>query len=157
MTLTNLSTTLGLAVVLSVPATLMANPTTSDFDAHMLQVVTEAKKVQLEAEDLKQALKGKPDYSSVDGQMERLIQHIDTVNELVGQTDQYRNSLDSAAIENLDKMKTKAEVMKIFAHKKQDMLSSGEAKKFRSLFRAKAEGIALRAEMLQQSAMQIRQ
>lgn len=157
-TLTNATTSLALLAVAGLHPGVSAAATTSDFDHHVLELVGEAKKVQLEAEQIAETLKPKrPDFDRVNSMMDSLVRHVGSVKSMVGVIEGKAGSFDADQKKHLDLMKTKADLLEVFAANKQNILAGDDAGKKRDLLRAKANGIALRAEMLQRTALKIRE
>jgi hypothetical protein len=120
-------------------------------------LVMEAKKVELEAQDISKELRSRQfDLDKVKGMMSNLTAHIESVNRMVAELEPMQTSMSEQQKAKFEQVKSKAQLLTIFAANKQDMLSGDRPEKNRSLLRAKADGIAKRAELLQQSAMALR-
>jgi hypothetical protein len=153
MKIHNLVLTTAMLVVTSTFA--FANST--DTNASLTQIVTEAKKTQLEAKEISTLLKAKkPDFDRVTTKINLLEQHAAAVRDLITAFEANNDSLTPTQKLELDRMKTTAEIVRIFVHNKKEIIASGEASQKKSTLRAKANGIAMRAEMMQQSALRIR-
>ncbi|MBK9168963.1 MAG: hypothetical protein IPM24_16040 [Bryobacterales bacterium] len=83
--------------------------------------------------------------------MEPLEKHVGTLHELVGSLEGERSSMTASQVAALDRVKLKSELLHVFTNNKKNMLE-GDWRKNRSMLRAKAEGIAKRAQALRQSA-----
>ncbi|MBL8230505.1 MAG: hypothetical protein JNL98_18585 [Bryobacterales bacterium] len=128
-----------------------------DLEPKAEQLVTEAKKVQLEAEDISKALKPRDfDLPKVKEMMTTLDEHIQKVDALVKELAPFEAGMTAAQKSRYEAVKMKSQLLTVFATNKKTMLDGGDAAKNRGLLRAKADGIAQRAEMLQKSAMALR-
>lgn len=121
------------------------------------QVVAEAKKAQLEAREISDLLKNKrSDTTRIASKLEYLSQHAAKVNELIASIDPASLQLTTAQMSEFERMKQASQILKIFVENKQQLLSSGKVQTHRGLLRAKADGIAKRAEFVQVSALRVR-
>jgi predicted component of viral defense system (DUF524 family) len=149
-------TVLTLVLLATTSSFALAN-TNPDTAANLTQIVTEAKKTQLEAKEIGNLLKvKKPDLERVNSKMQLLEQHVEAVRQLISEFESSHATLTETQKAELDRMKTTAEVLRIFVDNKKTILASGEAIQKRNTLRAKAIGIAMRAELMQQSAIKIR-
>ena len=139
------------ALVLTVPAFANTNP------SHLDQLVADAKQTQLEAREIGVLLKAKsPDFELVRSRMQTRIQHASKLNDSVAEFEAANATLTPRQQAEFDRIKSAAAVLKIFAENKHGILAGSDVREQRSLLRAKAEGIAKRAELVQVSAHKIR-
>ncbi|MBC7925565.1 MAG: hypothetical protein H7039_07900 [Bryobacteraceae bacterium] len=121
------------------------------------QLVTEAKKVQLEAQDISKELKPRGfDLARVQEMMANLERHVTSVDQLVKDLAPHEPQMTSHQKAKYEAVKMKAQLLTVFITNKRNILAGDELSKNRSLLRSKADGIARRAELLQQSAMALR-
>ena len=130
---------------------------TADLGSKAEALVAEAKKVQLEAQDISKELRVKQfDLNKVQEMMSTLTAHVESVNRMVTELEPMEPSMTEQQKTNFNLVKSKAELLTVFATNKQNVLSGDRPHKNRPLLRAKADGIAQRSEMLQKSAMALR-
>lgn len=123
--------------------------------SHLDEIVTSAKKTQLEAREISNLLKVKtPDYDRVRTKMQLLTEHAADVNRLVAELEASNPSLSSSQQAEFNRLKEIAKLVDVFVTNKNNLLASSDLN--RKLLRAKADGIAKRAEMVQESAIRIR-
>ncbi|HBY63551.1 MAG TPA: hypothetical protein DEH78_27315 [Solibacterales bacterium] len=135
-----------------------AGGTAGDLPQKAELLISEAKKVQLEAQDISKELRVRQfDLNKVKEMMTSLTAHVEAVNKMVAELQPMEQSMTGQQQAKFNLIKTKAELLTIFATNKQGMLLGDQPEKSRSVLRAKAEGIAKRSEMLQKSAMALRQ
>ena len=121
------------------------------------QVVSEAKKAQLEAREIADLLKRRrPDMARLESKLQYLAQHSSRLNELIASIDAAAWQLNPSQAAEFERMKQASQILNIFVDNKQKLLQSGQISKNRGLLRAKAEGIAKRAEFVQVSALRVR-
>lgn len=119
------------------------------------QIAAVAKQTQSEAREAATLLRAKnPDYERVNGMMETLRGHSAEVNRLIAEFEGANHSMTSSQRAEFDRLKELAQLLDIFVTNKSNMLTA--SKRDRNLLRAKADGIAKRAEMVHQSALKIR-
>lgn len=143
------------ALALGIPG--VARDTAADLPTKAEALIVEAKKVQLEAQDISRQLRVKQfDLNKLTEMMTNLTGQVETVNKMVLELQPMEPSMNEHQKAKFTLVKTKAELLTIFANNKTDMLLGDRPEKNRSLLRAKADGIAKRSELLQQSAMALR-
>ena len=143
------------ALALGIPG--VARDAAADLPPKAEALIVEAKKVQLEAQDISKELRVKQfDLNKVKEMMTNLTGHVEAVNKMVVELQPMEPSMTEDQKAKFNLVKTKAELLTIFAANKKDMLLGDRPEKNRSLLRAKADGIAKRSELLQQSAMALR-
>jgi hypothetical protein len=119
-------------------------------------ITFEARQAKAKADEMRTMLKNRAvDPSRVSAQMEVLEAHSAKLNELITAYAEANQTLDRRAASELERMKVTAEVLQILFNNKQNLMESNGMSN-RGLLRAKAEGIARRAGMIQQSAQRIR-
>jgi hypothetical protein len=117
------------------------------------QIVTEARKTQQEALELAKVLKSKnADVAAATQMLDRLSQHALEVKNMIDATD--TSALDGRQKAEFERMKMASDVMAVFINNKRALLQ--DAGRNRALLRAKAEGIALRAALVEQSAIKLK-
>lgn len=126
--------------------------------ADMPGIAEEARKVQNEAQQVGQMLRAKsPDYSEVSTRLEAVERHNDALREMILQFEAKHPGLSQDKHAELERMKQTAAVKDIFIENKKGILAQDDRDKNRRLLRAKADGIAKRAEILQASALRMAQ
>lgn len=121
------------------------------------QVVAEAKKAQIEAREISDLLKDKrSDTARIASKLAYLSQHAAKVNELIASLDVASLQLTPAQMSEFERMKQASQILNIFVENKRNLLDAGKLQTHRGLLRAKADGIAKRAEFVQVSALRAR-
>ncbi|MBL8176919.1 MAG: hypothetical protein JNK48_19760 [Bryobacterales bacterium] len=116
-------------------------------------IIGDAANIQRDAEKLSRDLKQKAlDETQVKQDISALNQDVAKLKQDVTELDGKLGQMTEAQKKDWDLVKTKAELLTIFAARKQTLMDSGEFRKNRSMLRAHADGIAKRAAMLQQTA-----
>lgn len=134
-------------------AGLRAN-STENLNNQIDRIVAEAQAVEQHAVNLSRTLKDKrADLSKASEMTAGLKERIRTVKDLVNQIEP---SVADSNREVYEKVVLKAQLLEIIANNKEQLLNREEAARKRSLLRANADGIAKRAEMLQQSALKLK-
>jgi len=124
--------------------------TNLNLNEHVDRILFEARSVEHQAEQLSMSLKSrKADLGKATEMTAQLKDRVNAVKQLV---EEMEPSVAPAHREVYDSIVLKTKLLEIFVTNKEELLASGEASKKRSLIRAKADGIAKRAEMLQQAA-----
>lgn len=132
------------AAALALPA--MASP--QDFRA----IIGDAANIQRDAEKLSRDLKQKSlDQTQVKQDITSLNADVTKLKQDVTELDGKLGEMSAAQKKEWELVKTKAELLTIFAARKAALMESGEFQKNRSMLRAHADGIAKRAAMLQQT------
>jgi len=123
--------------------------TLSDISMH-------AQKVQRSAEEMSALLKSKAvDRTVLEQRMEAVHQDVSRLKDLVATIEASGLELTPSQQLNWQKLKTKVELLQVFANNKKELLERGDLQKSRSLLRAHADGIAKRAALLQQTAAKL--
>jgi hypothetical protein len=136
--------TLIAAAALAMPA--MAS--SQDFRA----IIGDAANIQRDAEKLSRDLKQKSlDEAQVKQDIAALNTDVAKLKQDVMDMDSKIGEMSPAQKKEWELVKTKAELLTIFAARKATLMESGELRKNRSMLRAHADGIAKRAAMLQQT------
>ena len=156
--LNTLLATAAAALVIAVPA--LANGNTesaSTIAAHVDRLVADAKKPQMEAREIGVLLKAKnPDFAAVNANMAELTAHVSQLTESVTQFESVQSSFHAKQQAEFERIKSAVAVLKIFLDNKSEILAGSGALEQRNLLRAKADGIAKRAELVQVSAHRLR-
>jgi hypothetical protein len=135
-------------------ATAWAN--TFNMSTTLTDVSAHAQKVQRTAEEMSTLLKSKAvDRTVLEQRMEAVHQDVSRLKDLVATIEGSGLELTPAQQLNWQKLKTKVELLQVFANNKKDLLERGDLQKSRSFLRAHADGIAKRAAMLQQTAAKL--
>ncbi|MFN7937947.1 MAG: hypothetical protein U0R19_31750 [Bryobacteraceae bacterium] len=115
-------------------------------------IIGDAANIQRDAEKLSRDLKQKTlDETKLKQDITGLNENVGKLKRDVTELDAKLGSMTEAQKKEWDLVKTKAELLTIFAAQKATLMDSGEFKKNRSILRAHANGIAKRAAMLQQT------
>lgn len=115
-------------------------------------IIGDAANIQRDAEQLSRDLKQKTlDEAKLKQDILGLNENVGKLKRDVTELDGKLGSMTEAQKKEWDLVKTKAELLTIFAGQKAALMDSGEFKKNRSILRAHANGIAKRAAMLQQT------
>lgn len=144
-------TSLLMGALLAAAATLGASP---DLQGRLDQISADAGKARAEALEIKTLLKAKaPDMAQVQQKLDTLRTHVDQLKVTTDALDPAQYQLTTAQAAELDKVRKTAEVLQVFVQNKADMLADGAD---RSLLRAKADGVARRAAVVEQSVARLR-
>lgn len=115
-------------------------------------IIGDAANIQRDAEKLSRDLKQKEvDEALVKKDIEALNADVAKLKQDVMEMDGKLGQLTDAQKKEWELVKTKAELLTIFAGRKATLMESGEFRKNRSMLRAHADGVAKRAAMLQQT------
>ncbi|MBS1824298.1 MAG: hypothetical protein JST93_03170 [Acidobacteria bacterium] len=115
-------------------------------------IIGDAANIQRDAEKLSRDLKQKAlDEAKLKEDITTLNADVAKLKQDVAELDGKLSSMTEAQKKDWELVKTKAELITIFAGRKATLMESGEFKKNRSILRAHADGIAKRAAMLQQT------
>lgn len=95
-----------------------------------------------------------PDAAVLNDHTAKLDQHVEELKAVVSQIDP--SNLNAKQREEVEKMKQITEVMDVFVANKKNIIAGGDVQKQRRLLQAKAEGIALRSDLLLKSAAKIK-
>lgn len=119
-------------------------------------IVGDAANIQRDAQAISQHLKAKnADHAAVKAKIEELGKDIATLRKDIAEFESTHPNLTPAQKKDWEAVKMKAEMLTIFYDRKAEMMNSGEMAKNRSMIRAHADGIAKRAELLQQTASRL--
>ena len=134
-------------------ASALAN-TNPNLNESIDRILSEARAVEHQAEQLSTSLKSRQaDLSKATEMSTQLKERVKAVKQLV---EEIEPSIAAAHRDVYDSIVLKAKLLEIFVMNKEELLTSAQAAKKRSLIRAKADGIAKRAEMLQQAAIRLK-
>jgi ABC-type transporter Mla subunit MlaD len=123
--------------------------------AQLDQIVAAAKTIQTDAQDVSTLLRAKtPNFDRVSEKMQVMGEHSTELNRLIEQLEAANTEATPAQRAEFDRMKELAQLVNIFVANKSDLLSA--PRRERNVLRAKADGIAKRAGLLQQSAQRVR-
>lgn len=118
------------------------------------QLADEAKKVEQEATAISQTLRPRQfDVEQVKGMLTKLEDHVGSVERMVAGLAAHEGQMTAQQKSKYEAVKMKSDLLGVFTKNKKDLLLGSEPEKNRSMIRAKADGIAKRAGMLQQSAL----
>jgi hypothetical protein len=146
---------LALTVMLSAaPAAAAATDTRATVD----QIVSDAQKVRAEALDIKQLLRAsQPDLEQVQQRLAALSTHADALKQAMDGFDVDGANLTAAQRAAFDRARAATDTLRVLLANKTTIIADAEAaRKNRSLLRAKADGIAKRADIVQQQLTQLR-
>jgi septal ring factor EnvC (AmiA/AmiB activator) len=139
---------------LTLSALAATNPSLSA--ATFRSIVGDAASIQKDAEALSQDLKAKAlDENKVKADITSLGTDIAKLRKDVEQIESHVGELTPQQKTDWELIKTKVQLLTIFHERKTDLMNSGDLKKNRAMLRAHAEGIAKRAQMLQQTASRL--
>lgn len=120
------------------------------------ELSTQAGKVQKSAEEMSLQLKKKPvNVEQVTRQMDAVHADINKLKALAAEIEASNPNLTPSQKQNWDLVKTKIQLLEVFASNKKDLLAKGDPNKHRSYLKAHSDGIAIRAQLLQQTAGKI--
>ncbi|MBM3797255.1 MAG: hypothetical protein FJW31_25140 [Acidobacteria bacterium] len=120
------------------------------------QLLQSAQNIERDASAADQWLKPKnPDGAVVQQKISAMAADVVKLQELVKQFEAGGSALSERDKADWQLVKDKVQLLEIFHSRKQD-LASQDLNKNRSLVRAHAKGVALRAQRLQQTAMKLR-
>ncbi len=152
VTLTTRIAQTAFAVVITAGAALAA-----DASATLPSIVDAAKRTHNEAREISSMLQVKnPDLDAVRGRVATLATHSNELDQLVRAAEAEMHSLSDPQKAELVRMQNLAKLVAVFVDNKQAILNADNAQKHRTLLRAKANGIAERAELLQRSALRLK-
>lgn len=115
-------------------------------------IIGDAANIQRDAEKLSRDLKQKTlDEAKLKEDITALNADVAKLKQDVTELDGKLTSMTEAQKKDWELVKTKAELLTIFAGRKATLMDSGEFKKNRSILRAHADGVAKRAALLQQT------
>ena len=120
------------------------------------EIGTHARALQKEAAAMSQQLKNKQvDKQLLEQKLAAVEENINKLRELVAGVEASNPELTPAQKQSWELVKTKVELLNIFASYKKDLVAKEDIRKKRTLLRAHANGIAQRAAMLEQTASRI--
>ena len=152
MTRKSLVLSIAAFVIAVAPAFANLNP---DAAAQLDQIVAAAKTIQTDAQDVSALLRAKtPNFDRIGEKMQVMSQHSTELNRLIENLDSANLDMTATQRAEFNRMKELAQLVNIFVANKSDMLSA--QRRERGVLRAKADGIAKRANLLQQAAERIR-
>jgi hypothetical protein len=141
------------ALVIAVaPAFANLNP---DAVAQLDQIVAAAKTIETDAQDVSALLRVKtPNYDRVGEKMQVIGEHSGELNRLIEQLESSNSNMTVAQRAEFNRIQELGQLVNIFFVNKSDLLSAQRLE--RNVLRAKADGIARRAGLLQKAAQRIR-
>lgn len=147
----HLMMTMGLALGMLVSSA-SAN-TVATFD----QIAAEAQKVRVEAQEVKQLLKAKkPDFALVQQRLDALETHAQALRQSMSAVDAAA-AMTPAQTAALERARAATDTLLVMLDNKATMLADAEAAtRQRGLLRAKADGIAKRAGIVEKQMAQLR-
>lgn len=124
----------------------------SAFAANLESITESANKTQAEAREIAAMLKvKKPDFDAVKNRMATLESHSDELTKMIEEAEPTLGSQAEFA-----KVRELAKIVAVFVDNKKAMLESDDRAKNRELLRAKADGIAQRAELIRRAAQKLK-
>lgn len=115
-------------------------------------IIGDAANIQMDAEALRDKLKDKVlDELAVKQEVAALSKHIDSLKMDVDTLDSHLQDLSPQQRKDWELAKTKVQLLDIFADWKQSLIEAGDLNKNRNLLRSHADGIAVRAALLQRT------
>jgi uncharacterized coiled-coil DUF342 family protein len=146
---------IGLALTVMLSA---APAAATDTRATVDQIVSDAQKVRAEALDIKQLLRAsRPDLEQVQERLATLSTHADALKQAMDGFDVDGANLTAAQRAAFDRARAATDTLRVLLANKTTMIADAEAAmKNRGLLRAKADGIAKRADIVQQQLTQLR-
>ncbi|MDZ4797135.1 MAG: hypothetical protein SGI92_03150 [Bryobacteraceae bacterium] len=149
--MTNLLTRLTLTAALSTAALLGAS------NQHFTEISDAAQRTQTEARSISAALKTKnPNLTSIRTQLTTLENHATELSKMVEAIQADGASLTGTQKVAFERMTMAAKIVSVFVENKKNLMDGVDAGKSIALLRAKADGIALRADMVQKSAARLK-
>lgn len=146
-------------VILSVTLfTPLAAAATGNTNQVLEQIVTDAQNVRGEAREIKQLLRAsQPDLALVHQRLAALSTHADALKQAIDGFDVASANLTSTQLAAFERMRVATDSLRALLANKAALLADGEGVgKNRSLLRAKAEGIAKRADIVEQQVTKLR-
>ena len=138
-------------------ATLALAATAAMADTNTYQsIIGDAAKIQRDAETISGQLKNKnPDVESVKAKSSELNKDIQSLRGDLAAFEATNPSLTEQQKKNWELVKTKAELLLVFSDSKNNLLNAGNMEKDRSMIKSYSDGIAKRAQLLQQTARKL--
>ena len=143
-----------IAMLSAAPAAAAATDTRATVD----QIVSDAQKVRAEALDIKQLLRAsQPDLEQVQQRLATLSVHADALKQAMDGFDVAGANLTAAQRAAFDRARAATDTLRVLLANKTTMMADAEAaRKNRGLLRAKADGIAKRADIVEQQLTPLR-
>ncbi len=142
------------ATLAAVPAPAAAADTRSAFD----QIIADAQRVRQEAMDVKQLLRSRDAEQAVVLQRVSVLEsHAQALKASISQLDAGEAGLNSTQLAAVERARAATETLLILLQNKTAMLADAETlARQRSLLRAKADGIVVRARLVEQQMARAR-
>ncbi|MGE0460857.1 MAG: hypothetical protein AB7Q16_05770 [Vicinamibacterales bacterium] len=130
----------------------------ADLGPAIEQVAAHAARVSADAREIRQLLRGgRPDFALVRERVATLEAQAGSLRDAIAAVDAARADLTSTQVAALDRARRASDTLLVLLANKAPMLQDAETvKKNRRLLRAKAEGIAKRADIVRQQIGQVR-
>jgi hypothetical protein len=147
-----------LMMTMGVALGMMVSSASAETRATFDQIAADAQRVRVEAQEVRQLLRsGQPDFALVQQRLQTLERHAQALR-------QSMDGLDASAVETSDRHKAAleraraaTETLLVILNNKATMLADTDsAARQRSLLRAKADGIAKRAGIVEKQMAQLR-
>lgn len=120
------------------------------------QIVLSAQNIERDATEVSRALKTKAvDKSGVTAKIDAMSGDLDKLKQLVSQFEATNPQLSERDKADWEMLKAKVQLLEIF-HERKKTLAAEDLGKHRGTIRAHANGVALRAQKLQQTASKLR-
>lgn len=141
------------AIASLVLATLPASALEKEFVDHLVE---SARTIEQDASKVSLALKSKKSsQSDVMKMIDAMNSDLDKLRQLADQYETTHPKMSGRDLEEWKLIRQKIQLLEIF-HQRKQTLASQDINKNRSLIRAHADGVALRASKLQESALKLR-
>lgn len=132
-------------------AAFTALPAAADSTAFR-DIIGDAANIQMDAEALGEKLKSKVlDQSAIKADVAALARHVDALKKDIENLDGRMQDVSPEQRKNWELAKTKAQLLQVFSDWKMMQVESGDLNKNRALLRSQAQGLALRAALLQRT------
>jgi len=115
-------------------------------------IIGDAANIQMDAEALRDGLNAKTlDADAIKAEVAALDKHVEQLQQDVDTLDAHLQDLTASQKKDWELAKTKVQLLNIFSDWKVALVESGDIRKNRSALRAHANGIAVRAQLLQRT------
>jgi hypothetical protein len=147
-----------LMMTMGVALGLMVSGAAADTRASFDQIAADAQRVRVEAQEVKQLLRaGKPDFALVQQRLQTLDTHAQALRQSMDGVDASAADLTAPRKAALDRARAATDTLMVLLSNKTTMLADTDnAARQRSLLRAKADGIAKRAGIVEKQMARLR-
>lgn len=123
---------------------------------HVDQLIVNAKKAQLQAEEIQTHLKtNQPDAAKIHAIVKEMEQHVVEVKSLISTLEGDASAMNEAQRAHLTDVKERATLMNIYLDQKRALLETADVRKSRSTLRAVVRNIAYHARGVQAAALRM--